>query len=155
MQKGEKHYKPRQEREVYSQAYWGRRNVERFEAGQPALFKELQKYMGANMEADSKAVQAGFSEAYLERVHARALFDALLRISREGGIQYAEYFVTVERVNPETSGEYDIANLPGDAPENLQDGKFFTSFQLADHQALVNCYYKAPMDIQEALLVTL
>jgi len=159
MSKGEKHYKTRQEREVYKaaydQAYWGRRNMERFEAGQPELFTQMQKYMGAGMEADSKAAQAGFSEEHLDRIHARALFDALVRISREGGIRYTEYFVTVERVNPSQSGEYDIASFAGDAPKNLQEGKLFTPFQLTDHQALVNCYYKAPMDTQEAMLVTM
>jgi len=159
MPRGERRYKSRAEREVYKaaygQAYWGRRNMERFEAGQPEFLDQLQRHMAKGMEADRQAQIAGVTEERLDCIHARALFDALLQISREGGIPYIEYFVTVAQAPTGIPGEYDIASFPGDAPEALQTGKTFTTFQLTEHQALVNCYFAPPMDIQEAMLVVM
>src|SRR5258708_2371032 len=98
MPKGERHYRTREDPEVYkaayAQAYWGRRNMERFEAEQPELFGEMQKYMAKGIKADADAQKAGLADEQIGRIHGRALFDALLKISREGGYQYIEYFVT-------------------------------------------------------------
>lgn len=157
MPKGEKHYKTAEERAIYkasyAQVYWARRNMERFEAKDPVFMKQIGELMAASTEVDRRAVDAGFTEDQIERIHARAMFDALLKISREGGYKYVEYYVVVERT--ETQGEYLLASRPGDAPEELRSGKQYTTFQLTEFEALVHCYYGEPITHQEALVIVM
>src|SRR5579859_2317391 len=136
---------------TYSYTYWARRNVERFEAGDPAITEKTGEYFAARNVADNEARAVRLTEQEIERAHTRGQIDALLRISDEGGYFYREYFVAMERAD--TPGEYAVASWPGDAPDYLQDGRQYTLFQLTDHQALVNCYFAAPIEAQEALLV--
>ena len=140
---------------AYAQVYWGRRNMERFEAGDPDLMKQMAEYMRVSAEADRGALKVGISEAELERIHGHAAIDALLKISDEGGYFYKEYFVSAERdlAGPENS--YLIASQEGDAPNALQAGKTYAWFQLSENEALVHCYYKTPIVHQEALAIVL
>src|SRR5579863_2663561 len=138
---------------TYNYTYWARRNVERFEAGDPAIMEKTGEYFAATNAADKEARSTGLTERQIEQQHTRGQIDALLRISDEGGYTYREYFVSMQRAD--VPGEYDIASQPGDAPGDLQSGKEYTLFQLTDHQALVNCYFSPPIESQEALVVVM
>ncbi len=149
--------KRKTEREVYTATYnltyWGRRNIERFEAQDAEFEAKLAEVMATSVQADKAAVAAGVSEARLEKVHARAQIDALLRISDEGGYHYKEFYVIVSR-DP-APPIYGIVSQPGDAPDSYQIGKEYVLFQLTDFAALVNCYYAAPMGPEEVLAVVM